>query len=285
MDAEAGGEKLLDLAVAALDDLLFPLAVLGVLLGLERRDGPLLLRHLHKSLGGLVRVLPRVHEHHHLVPLPHTLQDLLVRDLRHRSLNFALIVPHHAQKRRLKGDRPVRVVEIEEIAVDVDAEEDSHVLVSRERGGQADDADHALRTLDLPERASDDGFEHGAAVFVEQMDLVDDQKFDQRGQRRIRTFAGHDIPLFRGDDEHMSVRDLTARELHISSQLLHNEAEAREALRKLLCDLSSESLHRGHVDDLELIAPQNTPIEVLFKLVEHRHHRTLCLACACWRAH
>eukprot|EP00961_Rhodomonas_salina_P015789 212086-Rhodomonas_salina.1 len=56
----------------------------------------------------------------------------------------------------MKGEkaatRPVRVVEIEEIAVDVDAEEDSHVLVSRERGGQADDADHALRTLDLERR-------------------------------------------------------------------------------------------------------------------------------------
>eukprot|EP00964_Phaeocystis_antarctica_P101675 scaffold67161_cov57-Phaeocystis_antarctica.AAC.1 len=55
-----------------------------------------------------------------------------------------------------------------------------------QRGREADDADHLLRRLDLAHGARDDALEHGAAVVVQQVNLVDD---GQPYELRVRAVA------------------------------------------------------------------------------------------------
>jgi len=53
-----------------------------------------------------------------------------------------------------------------------------HVAIVRKSSTQTNDADERLCRFDLAQRASHNSFNNSTALLVEQVDLVDDQKFD-----------------------------------------------------------------------------------------------------------
>mmetsp|Transcript_5018 Transcript_5018/g.12679 ORF Transcript_5018/g.12679 Transcript_5018/m.12679 type:complete len:201 (-) Transcript_5018:491-1093(-) len=146
------------------------------------------------SFGG---ILARVHEDHDLVALFHAVEDLLVADLVHRGLDLVNIAPHHPHKARLERHRAVRRVKIEQVTCHVDAEEHGNVLIRGEGCRKPHDPDLLLGALDLPQCACNDGLDHGPALLVQQVDLIDNQQLHQASQRSIRTLPRDNIPLLR----------------------------------------------------------------------------------------
>jgi len=183
VDAEPARGELLHLAVAAPGEVALealPLAV-RVVAGarVEQVDDALGDGLLAQRLGRLDRVLARVDKHHALVAVLDELGDLVERGLvevgaRLHRTRLAL----DADKVLLERDRAERRVEEEEAGVSVHAEEVGDVDIVGEGRREADDADEALHALDLALRAGDDRLDDGAAVLVQEVDLVDDEELD-----------------------------------------------------------------------------------------------------------
>ena len=76
-------------------------------------------------------------------------------------------------------------VEVKQAGVQVDPQEAGDVHVVGQRCGQAYDADHLLRALDLAQGPRYEGLHDRAPVAVQKVHLVDDQEFHQVGKRDI----------------------------------------------------------------------------------------------------
>ena len=61
---------------------------------------------------------------------------------------------------------------------------------------------------DLPERARHEALDHGAAVVVQQVHLVDDEQLDELRQRHVTSaLARHHIPLLRSRHQHLAANN------------------------------------------------------------------------------
>ena len=95
------------------------------------------------------------------------------------------------------------------------------------------------------------------------MDLVDDQKADLLDEFGVAgPLSGHNIPLLGGGNDDLRLDDFGFGELHVASILSTLDPKPCKTLSKLLRDFSGQSLHRGHVYDLE-IAGINSKVDCL----------------------
>ena len=278
-----------------------------VLVRVEQVDDPFRHRLLPQRLRRLDRVLARMNEDHDLVTRFEELGDLCRRQhcregrgreayLVERGVvergagldasGFAL----DADKVLFEWDWTEGGVKVEEALVAVDSalgrqfgfevrteqdlpKEVGDVDVVWQRGGETDNADEALRRLDLSQGASDDAFDDGSSVLVQKMHLVDDEELDflltrcishtspspkKRERTHIRhlsisrscSLARHDVPLLRRRHNHASLIHLLLRHLHISRQLSHLDPRPREPFREFERNLGGEGFEWRDVDDL-----------------------------------
>ena len=147
-----------------------------LLLWCEQRQVLVVFRVSQQVLGDRRRQVARRHEHHDLLALLDDRYELVVADEVHRVLVVLVLDADEGLRER---DRAEAVVEEEQPGVGADLEEVGHVEVAGQCGREGHYADDALAAEDLAQGARDEGFDHGAAVGVEEVDLVEDEEFDE----------------------------------------------------------------------------------------------------------
>ena len=73
-----------------------------------------------------------------------------------------------------------------------------------------------LHVAHLAVRASDQGLDHGAALVVQQVHLVDDEQLHDGCHRDIPPLAGDDIPLLGGGHNHRGSCHVLLAQLGVS---------------------------------------------------------------------
>eukprot|EP00754_Rhynchopus_humris_P049346 Rhum_TRINITY_DN8342_c0_g1::Rhum_TRINITY_DN8342_c0_g1_i1::g.27448::m.27448 len=184
-----------------------------------------------------------------------------------------------------QGHRTVGGVEHEQPGDAVAAEEVADVPVVRQRRGQADESDGALRQLLLAEHARYQHLDDRTSVLVQQVDLVEDDKVRLRHEG-LRLLPRQHVPLLRRRDDQVRLRHLLLRHLLVSGALADHHVVRRKRLREALHHLLREGLHRRHVHHLELVLHQRAlRRDVLAHLLQHRQERAHRLTRACRRRH
>mmetsp|Transcript_39138 Transcript_39138/g.76948 ORF Transcript_39138/g.76948 Transcript_39138/m.76948 type:complete len:269 (-) Transcript_39138:675-1481(-) len=217
-------------------------------------------------------VLARVHKHHDLIILLQGSDAFVVGNVVHALPSDHAVVSRDADVVRGEGNRAISVVEEVEAGFGVGSQEHSHVLVVGQSGGQAYNATHPLRRLHHPQGPGNQYLNDRAAVFVQQVHLVDDQQPYHRHQGTIPALAGHHIPLFRSCDDHLSVFDLLLGELHIPRQLFDCDTQRGKPAGKSFRNFLRQSFHWSDIDNFEHVLLQNTRLDVLPHLVQYRQH-------------
>mmetsp|Transcript_97903 Transcript_97903/g.274102 ORF Transcript_97903/g.274102 Transcript_97903/m.274102 type:complete len:343 (+) Transcript_97903:4089-5117(+) len=242
-------------------------------------QGVILHRQVAQCDRGLHGLLPRVDEDEDLA-LAGVVHELLVADLVHGVEALDGLLVRDADVGLLQRAGPVLVAKIEEPPLGVDAQEDGHVLVVRQRGREAHEADVLLRGLDLPDRPRDDGLQNGPAGVVQEVDLVDDDEpHELRVGALIAGLAGDDVPLLRRRHDDLRLIDLRLGEVDVAAQLPDDNPVALQPLLKALNDLLHEGLHGRHVDDLEAGEIEGAVLEPELRHdVQDREHRAVGLA-------
>mmetsp|Transcript_62196 Transcript_62196/g.148188 ORF Transcript_62196/g.148188 Transcript_62196/m.148188 type:complete len:1090 (-) Transcript_62196:715-3984(-) len=284
VDPEPEREKLLE--VARLDSLgHLPANFLRRrILHHEPAKGVVVLGHGADRLGGLGCLLARVHEHQHLV-LPGLCDNLIVADLVHELEALERLLLRDPDVLLLQRARPVRVIEVKEALLLVDAQHRRHVLVVGQRRREADEAHQLLRGLDLADGPRDERLEHRAARVVEQVDLVDDHQLHQAREGPGVALAGDDVILLGSHHDHVRLAELLLVELDISGELLDDDPERLQALRKVHHDLRDQRLHGRQIDNLELVKREAAVLPpVQPDLVQHGEQRDVGLTGAGGRA-
>ena len=218
----------------------------------EAVDRVVVERHVAQRRRRLRGLGARVHEDEDLVPA-RLRQHLLVADLVHQLEPLERLLLGDADVLLLQRHGPEAVVEEEHARGRVDAEQLRHVRKVGQRRRQAHEPHGVARRLDLADRPRDDRLEDGAAVVVEQVDLVDDDQAHELRVRAVAALARDDVPLLRRRDDDLRRLDLRDRQRLVARQLADLHAVRREALAEVEHDLLHEGLHRRDVDDLERV--------------------------------
>ena len=213
--ADTVGEQLLQFPVFAPPDVFGGHPELRVRGAVEQRSLLLHLRHVRHGSPRLDSLLSRVDEHHHLMAPLKTVNRLLETNFVHLLVALHEIPRGHPDEGLVQRDGPVGAVEEEKARFGVDSQKTGDIFVVREGGGQADDADHALRCFDLPLRARHQGLYHGTSLVIQKVHLVDDEQADQCRRAHVPPLARDDVPLFRRRDNHLGLLELLLRQLHV----------------------------------------------------------------------
>ena len=132
---------------------------------------------------------------------PHLLVHELVHDL--EALDGLLL--GDADVLLLERHGPVRVVEVEEAAREVDAQEQRHVLVVGQGGGEADEAHVLLGGLHVAQGARHYALEHGPPLVVQQVDLVDDDEAHELRVGAVAALPRDYVPLLGRAHDHLGL--------------------------------------------------------------------------------
>ncbi|KAK1857247.1 hypothetical protein CCHR01_00028 [Colletotrichum chrysophilum] len=211
----------------------------------------LLVQHLGRDHG----VSPRVHKHHDLVvPLEHV-SDLFEGDLVQVLLGLLRAgLALDADEVLLQRHGAEGGVKVKETLVPVDLEEVGHINVVGERGTQTDDADQRLGAFHLALRSGNERLQHSTAFVVKHVNLIDDEEADLLHQLGVAgALSRDDVPFLRGRDDDLRLDDLGLGQVHVSGELAALDAKPGQSLAELLGDFRRERLHRGDVDDLEVL--------------------------------
>ncbi len=312
MDANAEGNQVLEFqGLRELADLLHVLCV--VLLPISSSDEG---AELVLAEGGLFQgprsascLLAGVNEHNDLAARG-SLNDLLVSDLvhEHHPLHcFAFIDPNVLL---LQRDRSVGLVEVEETwrflgpmpylllflgGGHLDAQKGGYVFVV----GEGSTKSHSTYGLEgavcsLADDAGEEGFEDGASLVMEHVDLVYDHELDHLKEGSFPCLASDNVPLLGGSHDDLGFFDLVLAKLHVACEFsdfdaivdpLPAQLPVKSAIQIAHC-FSNQCLHGGDVDHLELVhlevAAKRRPIlhAILVQKSQDSEQRDIRLPCA-----
>ena len=183
-----------------------------------------------------------------------SLDDFFIADLidQHHTLDCFLLCDSNIDL--FEGHRAVTLVEIVHTSLRVDSQEGGNVSIVRQSSTKGDNPDQLRSLLNLADRAADNGFKHWASRIMEQMDLINDDQFDQVNICAFTRLARDDIPLLGRSHDDLSLVNLLLRKMGISGKLPDHYAVVDESFLEISNDLSYKSLHGSDVDDLECLS-------------------------------
>ena len=120
---------------------------------------------------------------------------------------------------------------------------------------------------------------------MQQVNLVNDNQFDEVDVGTLTAFARHDIPLLWCRHDNLRLLDLLSREVHIASELANLDTIISQPLLEATHDFGYKSFHWRDVDDLESFSiDSSVRPHVLAHSLKDGEHCNISLSSTCWSA-